>query len=37
MGIDEAYAKGTIRISWGNNNTIEEAEILSEKLIRILK
>ena len=37
MGIDEAYAKGTIRISWGNNNTIEETEILSEKLIRILK
>lgn len=37
MGIDEAYAKGAIRISWGNNNTIEEAEILSEKLIRILK
>ena len=37
MGIDEAYAKGTIRISWGNSNTIEEAEILSEKLIRILK
>lgn len=37
MGIDEAYAKGTIRISWGNNNTIEEAEILSKKLILILK
>lgn len=37
MGVDEDYAKGTIRISWGNNNTIEEAEILSEKLIRILK
>ena len=37
MGIDETYAKGTIRVSWGNNNTIEEAETLSQKLIRILK
>ena len=37
MGIDENYAKGTIRISLGKNNTIEEAEILSQKLIRIMK
>lgn len=37
MGIDEDYAKGTIRISLGKNNTIEEAEILSQKLIRIMK
>ena len=37
MGIDENYAKGTIRISLGKNNTIEEAEILSQKLNRIMK
>lgn len=37
MGIHEDYAKGTIRISLGNNNTIEEVETLSQKLIRILK
>lgn len=37
MGVDEDYAKGTIRISLGKNNTIEEVEKLSQKLIRILK
>ncbi len=37
MGVDEDYAKGTIRISLGKNNTIEEVETLLQKLIRILK
>ncbi len=30
------YAHGTIRISLGKNNTIEETQILAEKLIKVL-
>lgn len=37
ISVDEDYAKGTIRISLGKNNTIEEVETLSQKLIRIMK
>lgn len=36
IGLDVEYAKGTIRISLGSNNTIEEINTLSKKLIRIL-
>lgn len=32
---DEQYAKGTIRISLGRDNTVEEAEKISEEIIRI--
>ena len=36
MGIDTDYSNGTIRISLGINNTIQEMNILSNKLIHIL-
>ena len=35
-GTEDNYAKGTIRISLGKNNTSEEAEIIADSLISIL-
>lgn len=37
IGLQEEYAKGTIRISFGGDNTVEDAEIISNALISILK
>lgn len=34
--LDDAYAKGTIRISLGKNNTDEEVDIIAESLAKIL-
>lgn len=36
IGIDEDYARGTIRISLGKNNTPEEAEKIARALIKII-
>lgn len=36
INADEAYAKGTIRISLGKDNTLEEAEKIADALIKIL-
>ena len=35
--LNDNYARGTIRISFGKENTFEEADIIAESLIRILK
>ena len=37
IDLDESYAKGTIRISFGRDNTEEDAADIAEALIRILK
>jgi len=34
--VPDSYAKGTIRISLGKNNTIEEAKIIGETLVSVL-
>lgn len=34
--LDESYAKGTIRISFGKNNTVEEAKTIANAIIKIL-
>lgn len=36
IGCPDEYAKGTIRISFGKENTVEEAGLLADKLIKIL-
>ncbi|WP_446787123.1 cysteine desulfurase family protein [Macellibacteroides fermentans] len=36
INLDDDYAKGTIRISLGKDNTYEEAEIIADSLIQIL-
>ena len=36
IGVDEKYAKGTIRISLGKNNTIEDVDIISSEIAKIL-
>lgn len=36
IGCPYEYAKGTIRISFGKENTVEEAGLLADKLIKIL-
>lgn len=36
IGVDEAYALGTIRISLGKDNTREEAKKIAEALIKIM-
>ena len=36
MGLEREYAEGTIRISFGKNNTIAEADRLADALIKIL-
>lgn len=35
--LDEKYAKGTVRISLGINNTVEEVQQIARALIRIMK
>ncbi len=37
INLNENYAKGTIRISLGKNNTLDEARIIADSIIRILK
>lgn len=37
IDLDRSYAKGTIRISLGKNNTREEVERIADSLIRILQ
>ena len=37
IGLDEAYALGTIRISLGRYNTTEEAEAIARALVQICK
>lgn len=36
IGLSNEYAKGTIRISFGKHNTIEEADTIADALIKIL-
>ncbi|MBQ1659657.1 MAG: cysteine desulfurase [Clostridia bacterium] len=36
IGLDEGYAKGTIRVSFGKDNTVEEAEKIARSLISII-
>ncbi len=36
IGLDEIYAKGTIRVSFGKDNTVEEAEKIARSLISII-
>lgn len=35
--LDEEYAKGTIRVSLGKNNTLDEVRTIADSIIRILK
>lgn len=37
IGLDERYAKGTIRISFGKNNSVDDAKRIAEALSRILQ
>lgn len=37
INVPSEYAKGTIRISFGKQNTIEEAEKIAGTLIKIMK
>ncbi|MBR2585154.1 MAG: cysteine desulfurase NifS, partial [Thermoguttaceae bacterium] len=37
IGLDEEYAKGTIRISLGKNNTEEEVRRITASLVKILQ
>ena len=37
IGLDESYAKGTIRVSFGKDNTIEEAEKIADSIVSIVK
>uniref|UniRef100_UPI00402838DE aminotransferase class V-fold PLP-dependent enzyme n=1 Tax=Dialister sp. TaxID=1955814 RepID=UPI00402838DE len=37
IGLDKAYALGTIRISLGRYNTTEEAEAIARVLVQICK
>lgn len=37
IDLDESFAKGTIRISFGKNNTVEEAKVIGLSLIKILQ
>ena len=36
IGLDESDARGTIRISFGRFNEITDAEVIAEKIIRIV-
>lgn len=36
IGLNENYAKGTIRVSFGKDNTVEEAEIIARSIIKIV-
>ena len=35
--IKKCYAKGTIRVSFGKYNTVEEAEIIANSIVRIIE
>ncbi len=37
IGMDEELAKGTIRISLGKNNTLEESKLIGKALVKIIK
>ena len=37
IGVPEEYAQGTIRISLGKNNTMEECKLIAEALIKIIR
>lgn len=37
INIPKTYAKGTIRISLGKNNTMDDAKLIAEALIKIIK
>lgn len=37
IGLEEYYAKGTIRISLGKNNTTGDVEFIADALTKILK
>ena len=37
ISIPESYARGTIRISLGKNNTVDDANLIAEALIKIIK
>lgn len=37
IGLEERYAKGTIRISLGKDNTVSEVDFIANALIKILK
>ena len=37
LNLDENYAEGTIRISFGKNNTVEEANRIVDALVKILQ
>ena len=34
--LDEDFALGTVRISFGKNNTVEEAEMIADALIKVV-
>ena len=36
IGLPDKYAEGTVRVSFGKHNTVEEAEYISDALIRII-
>lgn len=37
ISLEESYAKGTIRISFGVNNSIEEAETIAQAIIKVVR
>ena len=37
IGLEERYAKGTIRVSLGKNNTTDDVDSIARALIKILK
>ena len=37
IGVPQDYAKGTIRISFGRDNTLEEAEKIADAVISLLQ
>ena len=36
IGLDESYAKGTIRVSFGKDNTVEDSERIASAIIKII-
>ena len=37
IGLDESYAKGTIRVSFGKDNTIDEAKKVIDAIVKVLR
>ena len=37
ISLEESYAKGTIRVSFGVNNSIEEAETIAKAIIKVVR